>query len=147
MVAFSNNGSFNKITEINFCTTAASEAAKTVPVHPTTARSRAKDLLPWADPYIVKLIRRLQQEVREERTSEACNRPSSSREITHNGTPGQSFVWSDRMSRDEQVIRSAIRALPHSKKPSAADRVSQGYERWSHLRPRYDRSRYSSEGL
>jgi len=33
------------------------------------SRPRARDLLPWADPYIATLIRNLQDEVREERAA------------------------------------------------------------------------------
>lgn len=44
-----------------------------VPVTQEEARfvrqPRSRDLLPWADPYIAKLIRNLQDEVREERAA------------------------------------------------------------------------------
>lgn len=42
--------------------------AETSRMHPTSpSRFRPSDLLPWADPYIASLVRKLQHEVREER--------------------------------------------------------------------------------
>ncbi len=49
-----------------------------VPVHKDDVmiadRPRARDLLPWADPYIAKLIRNLQDEVRSERATDRKER-------------------------------------------------------------------------
>jgi hypothetical protein len=36
-----------------------------------SSRRVAKDLLPWADPYVAQLIRNLQDEVRQERQQQA----------------------------------------------------------------------------
>ncbi len=48
------------------------------------ARGVAKDLLPWADPYVAQLIHNLQQEVREEREAAASvrhYRPTTATEV------------------------------------------------------------------
>lgn len=37
---------------------------------PDKSRFRPSDLVPWADPYIASLVRKLQREVREERQAE-----------------------------------------------------------------------------
>ena len=42
---------------------------------PDQSRFRPSDLLPWADPYIASLVRKLQREVREEREAQLADAP------------------------------------------------------------------------
>jgi hypothetical protein len=52
------------------CTVVAVEVSS----DPFTSRGVVKDLLPWADPYVAQLIRKLQDEVRAERKMQAMVR-------------------------------------------------------------------------
>jgi hypothetical protein len=52
------------------CTVVALESPVAGPPH----RDIARDLLPWADPYVAQLIKNLQDEVRQERQMQALMR-------------------------------------------------------------------------
>lgn len=67
-----------------------------VPVSAFTSMSRGalgREVLPWADPYIAQLIRKLQDEVRQERQNR-----SSARYDSRNYGDSAAFSTSDRIS-------------------------------------------------